>query len=88
MHVKQFCNDGTAKEVGGFTQQTTSIDLESIDDKSKVSLFVRHHPKIDLKTTLKRGHILLVREAHRKISNKLDIYVQLIFNSNNFKVIG
>ena len=62
--------------------------MEAIDDKSKVCLFVKHHPKLDLKGTLKRGHILLVKEAHRKISNKLDIYVQSIFSLNSFKVIG
>ena len=48
---------------------TSHIDLESTDDKSKVALFVKHAARIDLKATLKRGHILLVKDALRKISN-------------------
>lgn len=48
---------------------TSHIDLESTDDKSKVALFVKHSRKIDLKNTLKKGYVLLVREALRKISN-------------------
>ena len=67
---------------------TSQIDLESSDDKSKVALFVKHHSKIDLKNTLKRGHVLLVKEAYRKISNQLDIYTQLTFSRSNFMVIG
>jgi len=48
---------------------TSHIDLESTDDKSKCSLFVKHSKKIDLKGTLKKGQVLLVKEALRKISN-------------------
>ena len=67
---------------------TSHIDLESTDDKSKVALFVKHSSRVDLKNTLKKGHILLVKDAVRKISNTIDIYVQLMFSCNNFKVIG
>lgn len=67
---------------------TSHIDLESTDDKSKFALFVKHSKYINLKGTLKRGHVLLVREALRKISNTIDIYTQLQFQSNSFKVIG
>lgn len=48
---------------------TSHIDLESTEDKSKCSLFVKHSKKIDLKGTLKKGQVLLVKEALRKISN-------------------
>lgn len=67
---------------------TSHIDIESTDDKSKVALFVKHAARIDLKAMLKRGHILLVKDALRKISNQIDIYVQLIFNVTNFRIIG
>ena len=66
----------------------TRIDLESTDDKSKVALFVKHNAKYDFKAILKKGHVLLVKDALRKISNSIDIYVQLIFSINNFKVVG
>ena len=67
---------------------TSHIDLESTDDKSKVALFVKHNSRIDLKTTLKRGMILLVKDAVRKISVSIDIYVQLMLTMSNFKIIG
>ena len=67
---------------------TSHIDLESTDDKSKVALFVKHSSRVDLKNTLKRGMILLVKDALRKISISIDIYVQLMFSCNNFKIIG
>ena len=54
---------------------TSHIDLESTDDKSKVALFVKHSNRIDLKNSLKRGMILLVKDAVRKISISIDIYV-------------
>ena len=67
---------------------TSQIDLESTDDKSKIALFVKHNPKVELKKFLKKGHVLLVKDALRKISNQIDIYVQLMFSINNFKIIG
>ena len=67
---------------------TSHIDLESTDDKSKVALFVKHSSRVDLKNTLRKGMILLVKDAVRKISNTIDIYVQLMFSTSNFKVIG
>ena len=62
--------------------------MESTDDKSKVALFVKHSNRIDLKANLKRGMILLVKDAVRKISISIDIYVQLMFSTSNFKIIG
>ena len=67
---------------------TSHIDLESTDDKSKFALFVKHNRKIDLKSTLKKGQILLVKDALRKISNQIDIYTQLQFNIQSFRIIG
>ena len=67
---------------------TSHIDLESTDDKSKCSLFVKHSKKIDLKGTLKKGQVLLVKEALRKISNQIDIYTyikKLILQSKTIK---
>ena len=74
--------------VNGTHLVTSHIDLESIDDKSKVALFVKHSSRIDLKATLKRGMILLVKDALRKISITIDIYAQVLFNIQNFKIIG
>lgn len=48
--------------------------MESTDDKSKINLFVRHTRKIDLKNTVLKGFVLLVKDAQRKISNQIDIY--------------
>ena len=67
---------------------TSHIDLESTDDKSKIALFVKHSRSVDLKATLKKGHVILVRDALRKISNQIDIYTQAMFSVKNFKVIG
>lgn len=90
MHVKQFVDKGLKDNAGsGGTHLVTShVDLESTDDKSKVALFVKHSSRVDLKNTLKRGMILLVKDALRKISVSIDIYVQLMFSCNNFKIIG
>jgi len=49
--------------------------MESIDDKSRVCLFVKHDPSLDLKEHVLKGQVVLVRNALRKISNNLDIYV-------------
>lgn len=49
--------------------------MESIDDKSKVALFVKHDPSLDLKQFVQKNQVVLVRNAMRKISNNLDIYV-------------
>ena len=67
---------------------TSQVDIESTDDKSKVNLFIKHNIKIDLKANIKRGYVLLVKDALRKISNTCDIYVQAMFSINNFKIIG
>lgn len=56
-HVKEF-NDskyGSNMEKNGQNLVTSHIDLESTDDKSKCSLFVKHSKKVDLKGTLKKG---------------------------------
>lgn len=49
---------------------------------------MRHSRNIDLKNTIHKGYVILVRDAQRKISNQIDIYAQLQFNMFNFKVIG
>lgn len=56
---------------------TSQIDMESIDDKSKICLFIKHDATVDLKEHILKNHVILVRNALRKISNNLDIYVQL-----------
>ena len=35
-----------------------------------------------------KGFVVLVKDAQRKISNQIDIYTQLTFTVNNFRVIG
>jgi len=62
--------------------------LESVDDKSRVALFIKHPADVDLKTFILKGHVMLVRNANRKISNNLDIYTQIQLNKTNLKVIG
>lgn len=49
--------------------------MESIDDKSRVCLFVKHDANVDLKSFIQKDQVVLVRNALRKISNNLDIYV-------------
>lgn len=58
----------------------SQIDLESIDDKSRVALFVRHPMNVPLKDIIHKNQVVLVTNAMRKVSNKLDIYVQLQYN--------
>lgn len=53
---------------------TSHVDLESAEDKSRVALFVKHSRKVDLKSALQKGMVLLVKDALRKISNQIDIY--------------
>jgi len=53
----------------------SQIDLESIDDKSKVTLYVRHSIRLNLKALILKDYVLLVKNALRKVSNSLDIYV-------------
>ena len=67
---------------------TSQIDMESVDDKSRVALFVKHDPSVDLKNFILKDSVALVRNAERKISNNLDIYCQLQMFQTNFKVIG
>ena len=56
---------------------TSQIDIESIEDKSKIAMFVKHPKKISLKECLPKNSVIFVRNALRKISNKIDIYTQL-----------
>ena len=62
--------------------------MESIDDKSKFVLFLKHQKKVELKEFIKKNYVLLIHGAHRKISNNLDIYTQLVLDTKNLKVIG
>ena len=54
---------------------TSQIDMESIDDKSRICLFIKHDAGVDLKDFVQKNQVVLVRNALRKISNNLDIYV-------------
>lgn len=74
-HVKCYNENSRGGQKDNQIMQCTShIDLESTHDKSRVALFVKHSRKIDLKATLQRGYVLVVRDALRKISNQIDIY--------------
>ena len=53
---------------------TSHVDLESAEDKSRVALFVKHSRKVDLKSALQKGMVLVIKDALRKISNQIDIY--------------
>lgn len=53
---------------------TSQIDMESIDDKSKFALFIKHTADVDFKKFIPKNGVILVINAHRKISNNLDIY--------------
>lgn len=66
----------------------SQIDLESIDDKSRVAFFVRHSSRVTLKDYILKNQVLMVTNALRKVSNNLDIYVQLQYNPHNLHVIG
>ena len=90
-HVKQgnWDNDSKkSKEIREGQLTTSQIDMESVDDKSRVALFVKHDPSLDLKNFVLKDSVALVRNAERKISNNLDIYCQLQMFQTNFKVIG
>jgi hypothetical protein len=51
-----------------YKQQVTSqIDLESIDDKSKIVVFVKHPPRVNLKELYLKNYIILVKNATRKV---------------------
>lgn len=86
-HVREY-NDKFGGQDRTHNLITSQVDLESTNDKSKVLLFVKHSRKLDLKGMLKKGFVLLVREALRKISNQVDIYTQLQFTETSFRVIG
>ena len=44
--------------------------------------------RVNLKQILSEGSVILVKNAHRKIGEKLDIYVQMQFNPANLLIIG
>ena len=67
---------------------TSQIDLESLDDKSKIVLFVKHSKRVELKDSLPKHSVLFVRNAVRKISTKIDIYCQLQFAPKNLMLLG
>lgn len=67
---------------------TSHVDLESTEDKSRVSLFIKHSRKVNLKPFLLKGMVLVVKDALRKISNTIDIYTQMHFSVGNLRVIG
>jgi len=47
----------------GYGQVNTQIDIESIDDKSKVAFFVRHSTRINLKDMISKNQVVLVTNA-------------------------
>ncbi|TNV73609.1 hypothetical protein FGO68_gene1044 [Halteria grandinella] len=95
-HIKQYA-DKQALQKGfdtGFrpghndNMVNSQIDLESVDDKSRVAFFVRHPIKINLKDHIQKNQVLLVTNALRKVSNNLDIYVQLQYSPRNMHILG
>lgn len=58
-------------------QLTSRVDVESIDDRSKIVIFVKHPAQLDLKELIKEKQVILVQGGTRKISNIIDIYVQM-----------
>ncbi len=69
-------------------QLTSRVDVESIDDRSKIVIFVKHPPSVDLKSLILPKQVILVRGATRKISNIIDIYVQMQLNMHNLILLG
>ena len=61
--------------------------MESIDDKSKYVLFLRHPGSVDVKTMIKKDYVLICR-GERKISHNCDIYTQLVLTPKNLKILG
>lgn len=49
---------------------------------------MKHDPNLQLKEFVLKDHVVVVRNALRKISNNLDIYVQIQLFKDNFKVVG
>ena len=48
-------------------QWTSQIDMESIDDKSRVAVFVKHSNRINLKDVIVKNQVLLIKNALRKV---------------------
>lgn len=60
----------------GFDEKTANylnsqVDLESIDDKSRVTVFVKHNKSVNLKATLQKNQVVLIKSALRKVKNDL-----------------
>lgn len=51
-------------------------------------MFVKHPKRVNLKESLPKGSVILVRNALRKISNKIDIYCQLQYAEKNLILLG
>ena len=51
----------------GVCSYTSQVDLESIDDKSRVTIFIKHTRKLNLKESLLRNRVILIRNALRKV---------------------
>lgn len=52
-------------------QLTSQIDIESIDDKSRVVLFVKHSSRVNLKDNFLKNQIVLIKNALRKVIDLL-----------------
>eukprot|EP00347_Sterkiella_histriomuscorum_P016494 403352965 len=88
-HVKQNVDKQSAlKNNENHNQSTSQIDLESIDDKSRVCIFVKHSNRINLKDLIHKDMVILIKNGLRKVSNTIDIYVQLQYSPKNLIVVG
>lgn len=85
---KDFGNGNGFNRDGADEMITSQVEMEAIDDKSRVILFVKHSSKIELKQMVLKNYVLFVKDALRKISNKIDIYIQMKFSPDQFRVIG
>ncbi|CDW83715.1 UNKNOWN [Stylonychia lemnae] len=85
-HIKQYVDkQNMQKDYEGSNQMNSQIDLESIDDKSRVCVFVRHSPKINLKDTILKDQVVLIKNALRKYSSKNLLVIGQAKDINNFQ---
>jgi len=68
--------------------QKSLVNFESIDDCTYINCYVKYDVDIDLQEMMPPGSVVLVVDALRKVSNRVEIYFQTFFNEKSMILLG
>ena len=66
----------------------TILTLESTIDKSKAKIYVHHWKKVNLEGFLKKGDVLVIRKALKKLTSSIEICFKVEFDSRTIAILG